>query len=150
MLMQSEQDDDAREAWVLRAGAELWKAVVAEGSSPAEDTQKALAAVRFALDSARRLRCAGDVPEHEHAHLAAQAAQAATVQLLALQQWGRGRGLNWEADWGMQWGEMLSDESQPSPENKPPAENTSSSGDTSLSDPTHTPAANQSGVLSRL
>ena len=107
-MMQNEQNDDVREAWVLRAGAELWKAVVAESGSPAEDTQKALEAVRSALDCARRLRCAGEIAEQERAVLCAEAARAAERQALALQQWGRGRGLHWGADWGVQWGEALS------------------------------------------
>ena len=102
------KEDEKREAWVLRAGAELWKAVVMEADHPAADTQKALQAVRFALDCARCLRQAGDIPEAERAILSKQAASAATLQALALQQWGRGRGRGWDADWGIQWGEMLS------------------------------------------
>lgn len=103
-------NEDAQEAWLLRAGAELWKAVVAEAQSPAADTQAALAAVRHALDCARRLRRAG---EHERAALLEQCAQATRSQMIALQQWGRGRGLNWDDDWGTQWGETLSAEGSP-------------------------------------
>ena len=71
------QNEDMRDAWVLRAGAELWKAVIAEADHPAEDTQKALAAVRYALDCARFLRCAEAITEPERSALAAEAAQAA-------------------------------------------------------------------------
>ena len=101
-------NEDAREAWQLRAGAELWKAVVAEAECPAADTQIALAAVRHTLDCARRLRRAG---EHEHVALLEQCAQAEQAQLQSLQQWGKGRGLNWGTDWGTQWGETLAAES---------------------------------------
>ncbi len=110
LMNQIESYEDAREAWLLRAGAELWKAVVAEAGSPAEDTQIALAAVRHALDCARRLRRA---EEREHVALLEQCAQATKNQMTALQQWGRGRGLNWDDDWGTQWGETLSLESPP-------------------------------------
>jgi len=112
LMNQIESYEDAREAWLLRAGAELWKAVVAEAERPAEDTQTALAAVRHALDCARRLRRAG---EHEHVALLEQCAQATKNQMLALQQWGRGRGLNWDDEWGTQWGETLSAESSRTP-----------------------------------
>ncbi len=106
-MNQTKSNEDAREAWLLRAGAELWKAVVSEAESPAPDTQIALAAVRHALDCARRLRRAG---EQEHAALLEECAQATHNQVWALQQWGRGRGLNWDEDWGTQWGETLSAE----------------------------------------
>ena len=99
-----------REAWVLRAGAELWKAVVAEAENPAADTQAALAAVRLALDCARRLRCAGGISEAVRDELEAECDNAAESQILALQQWGRGRGMHWESEWGTQWGETLSSE----------------------------------------
>lgn len=111
-MNQIESYEDAREAWLLRAGAELWKAVVAEAERPAADTQTALAAVRHALDCARRLRRAG---EHEHVALLEQCAQATQKQMLALQQWGRGRGLNWDKEWGTHWGETLSAESSQTP-----------------------------------
>ncbi|MGI4789677.1 MAG: hypothetical protein ACRYFS_12595 [Janthinobacterium lividum] len=106
-MIQSEQSDDLRDAWVLRAGAELWKAVIAEAGSPAEDTQKALKAVRNALDCARRLRYAGEVAELEREVLAAEAVRSTQVQAMALQKWGNGRGLNWGTEWGAQWGEAL-------------------------------------------
>jgi hypothetical protein len=108
LMIQKEWNNDVRDAWVLRAGAELWKAVVTESGSPSEDTQKALEAVRYALDCARRLRCAGDIPERERVFLSAEAARSAEMQAMALHQWGQGRGLNWEARWGTQWGEALS------------------------------------------
>lgn len=108
------QDEDKREAWVLRAGAELWKAVVAEAGSPAEDTQKALEAVRNALDCARRLRCAGDIPRETWLKLEAECEQASEMQASALQQWGRGRGMDWGEDWGTQWGETLAPKSRSS------------------------------------
>ncbi len=111
-MNQTKLDQDAREAWLLRAGAELWKAVIAEAGCPAADTQEALAAVRHALDCARRLRRAG---EHEHVALLEQCAQATKKQMLALQQWGWGRGLKWDDDWGTQWGEALSSEDSASP-----------------------------------
>ena len=108
MINQTKSQEDAQEAWLLRAGAELWKAVVAEAASPAADTQTALAAVRHALDCARCLRRAR---EEEHVALLEQCAQATKNQMLALQQWGRGRGFKWDEDWGTQWGEMLAAES---------------------------------------
>ena len=108
MINQIKSQEDAREAWLLRAGAELWKAVVAEAEHPAADTQVALAAVRHALDCARCLRRAR---EEEHVALLEQCAQATKKQMMALQQWGRGRGLKWDEDWGTQWGEMLAAES---------------------------------------
>ena len=104
------QEEDVREAWVLRAGAELWKVVVAEAEHPAADTQIALAAVRLALDCARRLRCAGDISEAARNDLETECDNAAEAQMLALQQWGRGRGMQWGTEWGMQWGETLSSE----------------------------------------
>ena len=107
MINQIKSEEDAREAWLLRAGAELWKAVVAEAECPA-DTQIALAAVRHALDCARCLRRAG---EEEQVALLEQCAQATKKQMLALQQWGCGRGLKWDEDWGTQWGETLAAES---------------------------------------
>ena len=101
-------NEDAREAWVLRAGAELWRAVVAEAQQPAQDTQAALAAVRAALDCARRLRrCPTEVGAEEKSLLSAECSRAAEAQLRALRQWGRGRGMQWDADWGTQWGEAL-------------------------------------------
>ena len=101
-------NEDAREAWVLRAGAELWKAVVAEAGDPAEDTQKALSAVRAALDCARRLRCCSSkVTAEERQALSIECDRAGEAQLFALRAWGRGRGLCWNEDWGMQWGETL-------------------------------------------
>lgn len=101
-------NEDAREAWVLRAGAELWKAVVAEAGDPAEDTQKALFAVRAALDCARRLRCCSpEIAPEERARLSAECDRAAEAQMLALHTWGRGRGLHWDKNWGTQWGEAL-------------------------------------------
>ncbi len=112
MINQIKSQEDAREAWLLRAGAELWKAVVAEAEHPAADTQAALAAVRHALNCARRLRRAGEL---EHVVLLEQCAQATKNHALALQQWGRGRGLNWDADWGTQWGETLAAESSQTP-----------------------------------
>ena len=114
-LMMQKHNQDMRDAWVLRAGAELWKAVIAEAGSPAEDTQKALEAVRCALDCARRLRCAGDVPQAILLLLEAECTQAADEQTAALQQWNKGRGLNWNEDWGTQWGETLSAESSQTP-----------------------------------
>lgn len=106
--MPTNDNEDAREAWVLRAGAELWKAVIAEAASPAGDTQEALSAVRAALDCARRLRCCSpEITEEERTHLSGECEHAATVQILALRQWGRGRGLHWNEDWGTQWGEAL-------------------------------------------
>ena len=108
-----EANEDAQEAWLLRAGAELWKAVVAEADFQSKDTQAALAAVRHALDCARRLRRA---KQQEEDTLRQQCDQATQQQMTALQQWGRGRGMNWDADWGTQWGEALSTEGrQPSP-----------------------------------
>lgn len=107
-MNQMKPNEDTREAWLLRAGAELWKAVVAEAGSPSPDTQVALAAVRHALDCARRLRRA---EEHEHVALLEQCAQATKNQMRALQQWGRGRGLDWDENWGTVWGETLSAES---------------------------------------
>jgi hypothetical protein len=104
----SKHKEDAREAWALRAGAELWKAVIAEAASPAEDTQKALEAVRHALDCARRLRCAGEIPAALRRALEAECDEAADRQRAALQRWGRGRGMTWGKDWGAQWGETLS------------------------------------------
>ena len=104
------QEEDVREAWVLRAGAELWKVVVAEAEHPAADTQIALAAVRLALDCARRLRCAGDISEAARNDLETECDKAAETQMLALQQWGRGRGMHWGSEWGTQWGETLSSE----------------------------------------
>ena len=109
-MNQIKSQEDAREAWLLRAGAELWKAVVAEAENPAADTQTALAAVRHALDCARRLRRA---EEREHTALLEQCAQATQDQIRALQQWGRGRGLNWDSDWGTLWGETLAAENSP-------------------------------------
>ena len=110
------REEDAREAWVLRAGAELWKAVVAEAGDPAEDTRKALFAVRAALDCARRLRCCSyGVTAEEHARLSAECERAAEAQMLALRAWGRGRGLRWDDDWGIQWGEALSAETGETP-----------------------------------
>ncbi len=111
-MNQIKSQEDAREAWLLRAGAELWKAVVAETEHPAADTQIALAAVRHALDCARRLRRS---EEQEHVALLEQCAQATKSQMMALQQWGRGRGLKWDNDWGTQWGETLSVESSQTP-----------------------------------
>ena len=106
--MLNNNNEDAREAWVLRAGAELWKAVIAEAGSPAEDTQNALSAVRAALDCARRLRCCSpEVTEEERAALSAECDRAAEAQLFALHAWGKGRGLCWDEDWGTQWGEAL-------------------------------------------
>ena len=100
--------EDVHEAWVLRAGAELWNAVVAEAQHPAEDTQKALAAVRAALDCARRLRrCPPAVTAQERDRLAFECSQAAENQRLALRQWGRGREMHWDEEWGTQWGEEL-------------------------------------------
>jgi hypothetical protein len=101
------KDEDVREAWALRAGAELWKAVIAEADRPAEDTQQALEAVRHALDCARRLRCAGDIPSAARRALEAECDDAADRQRMALQHWGRGRGMTWEKEWGTQWGETL-------------------------------------------
>ena len=100
-------EDDAREAWTLRAGAELWKAVVAEADCPAQDTQQALAAVRHALNCARRLRVAGDLSGEACRKLEAECDHAAEQQMQALRQWGRGRGMSWEADWGTRWGDAL-------------------------------------------
>lgn len=109
-------NEDAREAWALRAGAELWKAVVAEAGNPAEDTQKALFAVRAALDCARRLRCCSPKITAEERHaLSAECDCAAEAQVLALRAWGRGRGLHWGEEWGMQWGETLVSENGVSP-----------------------------------
>ena len=106
--MPTKKDEDAHEAWVLRAGAELWKAVVAEAQHPADDTQKALAAVRAALDCARRLRCCSPVAAaQERELLSLECAQAAENQRLALRQWGQGRGMHWGEEWGTQWGEAL-------------------------------------------
>lgn len=106
--MLTKDNEDTREAWVLRAGAELWKAVVAEADSPAEDTQDALAAVRAALDCARRLRCCPQEATHEERlTLSDECDQAADAQLLALRRWGQGRGQQWDEDWGTQWGEEL-------------------------------------------
>ncbi len=100
--------EDAREAWVLRAGAELWKVVIAEAADPARDTQKALSAVRAALDCARRLRCCPpEVTAEERARLSAECDGAAEAQILALRVWGQGRGLDWDENWGTQWGEAL-------------------------------------------
>lgn len=96
-----------QEAWTLRAGAELWKAFVAEANCPASDTQKALKAVRHALDCARRLRVAAGISEATRKELEAECVQAAEEQVLALRQWGRGRGMRWGADWGTRWGEAL-------------------------------------------
>lgn len=106
-VIHNDQAGEMRDAWVLRAGAELWKAAIAEADSLAEDTQKALEAVRNALDCARRLRFASEIGPSELSELSAAAARAANDQVLALQQWGRGRGMNWETDWGTQWGEAL-------------------------------------------
>lgn len=101
-------NEDAREAWVLRAGAELWKAVVAEAGDPAEDTQRALFAVRAALDCARRLRCCSpEVTAEDRELLSAECERAAEAQTLALRAWGCGRGLRWDKNWGTQWGEAL-------------------------------------------
>ncbi len=106
--MLTKNNQDAREAWVLRAGAELWKAVIAEAESPAEDTQEALAAVRAALYCARRLRgCPQEAAPEERRLLSAECARAADAQLLALRQWGQKRGQHWDEDWGTQWGEAL-------------------------------------------
>lgn len=106
--MLTKKDEDAREAWILRAGAELWKAVVAEAGFPAEDTQKALAAVRTALNCARCLRCCSpEVTASERARLSAECDRAGEAQMLALRAWGRGRGLRWDKEWGTQWGEAL-------------------------------------------
>lgn len=105
--MLTNNNEDAHEAWVLRAGAELWKAVIAEAGHPAEDTQKALSAVRAALDCARRLRCSPEVTAEERTRLSAECDRAAEAQMLALRAWGRGRGLRWDEDWGTQWGEAL-------------------------------------------
>ena len=92
----------------MRAGAELWKVVVAEAGFPAEDTQAALAAVRAALDCARRLRCCSpEVTAAERARLSAECDRAGEAQILALQAWGYGRGLRWDKEWGTQWGEAL-------------------------------------------
>ncbi len=103
-----QRDHEVREAWVLRAGAELWKAVVAEAGHPAEDTRKALFAVRAALDCARRLRCcSSEVAPAERARLSAECDRAAEAQLDALRKWGRGRGRRWDDEWGIQWGEAL-------------------------------------------
>ncbi len=112
LMNQTKSQEDAWEAWLLRAGAELWKAVVAEAECPAADTQAALAAVRHALNCARRLRRAG---EQEHVALLEQCAQATKNQMMALQQWGQGRGLNWDSDWGTQWGETLAAENSQTP-----------------------------------
>lgn len=106
--MLTNKNEDAREAWVLRAGAELWKAAVAEADSPAEDTQNALSAVRAALDCARRLRCCSpEVMSEERVRLSAECDRAAKSQVLALQAWGQGRDRHWNEDWGTQWGEAL-------------------------------------------
>ena len=106
--MLTNNNEDAREAWILRAGAELWKAVVAEAGQPAEDTQNALSAVREALDCARRLRCCSpEVTPKQRRMLSEECDRAAEAQLLALRAWGKGRGLRWDEDWGMQWGETL-------------------------------------------
>ncbi len=106
--MRTTKDEDAREAWSLRAGAELWKAVVAEAGNPAEDTQKALSAVRAALDCARRLRCCPpEITPQERARLSAECDRAGEDQMLALRAWGHGRGLRWDKEWGTQWGEAL-------------------------------------------
>ncbi len=113
-------NQDAREAWVLRAGAELWKAVVAEAGHPAEDTQKALAAVRSALDCARRVRCCPpEVPKTQREAISAECDRAAEAQVLALRRWGQGRGLHWDEDWGTQWGESLLPEMASSPSAEP-------------------------------
>lgn len=106
--MLTNNNEDAREAWVLRAGAELWKAVVTEASEPAEDTQKALSAVRAALNCARRLRCCSPkAVASERARLSAECDRATEDQMLALRTWGHGRGRLWDKDWGTQWGEAL-------------------------------------------
>jgi len=97
---------DQRDAWVLRAGAELWKAVAAEGK-PAQDTREALQAVRLALDCARRLRCAGEVSDARRRVLELACAQAEAAQIQALRRWCLGRGLSAGRDWGEQWGETL-------------------------------------------
>ncbi len=99
--------EDVRDAWVLRAGAELWKVVVQEADRPAADTQKALRAVRDALDCARCLRRAGRATEMEREALAREADAAWIRQFHALQEWGQNRGLNWGTEWGTQWGESL-------------------------------------------
>lgn len=111
-MNQKKTEEDEREAWLLRAGAELWRAVVAEAENPAADTQIALTAVRYALDCARCLRRA---EERDHVALLERCAQATQNQVVALQQWGRGRGLNWDKNWGTQWGETLSAESSQTP-----------------------------------
>ena len=97
---------DQRDAWVLRAGAALWKAVTAE-VEPAEDTREALQAVRLALDCARRLRCAGDISAARRGTLEAECMQAEASQIQALRQWCLGRGLSAARDWGEQWGETI-------------------------------------------
>lgn len=119
--MHTTTHEDAREAWVLRAGAELWKAVVAEADAPAKDTQEALSAVRAALDCARRLRCCSPKVTAEERHaLSAECDCAAEAQMLALRAWGRGRGLRWDEDWGTQWGETLVSENGVSPPSADP------------------------------
>lgn len=106
--MSTQHSEDAREAWMLRAGAELWKAVVAEANHPANDTQKALAAVRAALDCARRLRCCPETATAEEREvLSRECLQASEDQYLALRRWGQGRGLPQDEEWGTQWGEAL-------------------------------------------
>ena len=101
-------DVEKQEAWVLRAGAELWKAVVLEAECPADDTRKALTAVRRALDCARRLRHATGIPDAERCHLESECKKAVGTQILALRQWGQGRGLHWDDDFGTRWGQALS------------------------------------------
>ena len=113
-------DPDKHDAWVLRAGAELWKAVVAEANHPAEDTRLALQAVRAALNAARRLRFAGDVPPSERLALTRLAARAEAAQTQALRRWGQGRGLDWGDDWGERWGEALVEETGSDTDNGEP------------------------------
>ncbi len=103
----SREAADRRDAWLLRAGAELWKAVVAEAEHPSEDTRAALQSVRLALDCARRLRGAGGMPEAGRRTLEAECADAADAQADALCRWCLGRGLNASCDWGEQWGDTL-------------------------------------------
>ena len=109
-LIMQKQNEDMRDAWVLRAGAELWKAVRAEADHPAEDTQKALGAVRFALNCARHLRCAGEISALARLKLEEECALASDAQTAALQEWGLGRGRRWGSEWGALWGETLSEE----------------------------------------
>ncbi len=77
----------------VRLGAELWRAVIREGTSPADDTRMALQAVRASLDAARHLRAASSLPADEQRRCAVLSADAAEAWEQALRRWSAGRGV---------------------------------------------------------